>query len=119
MQHKKQKGRGMVRYRSSIVLIVGCLSFLLSAPEEDRLAELSLREKIGQLFVVAAASNFEQPTEQLASSLARCPYNMDPDYIEYLIKEYAVGGVIFLFKSDPATQKQVLKRFKRSLVLLC
>lgn len=68
------------------------------------LAQMSLREKIGQLFMVATASSFDQPEEALASQLFRSPYKMDHDYIQELIRDYHVGGIIFLFKSTPQQQ---------------
>src|ERR1700730_1271694 len=79
---------------------------------EKTLQSLTLREKIGQLFVVAGASNFEQPTEALASAMQTCPYNMNQDYIEKLITDYHIGGIIFLFKSNPDTQMKLAKSFK-------
>ncbi|MEX0940210.1 MAG: glycoside hydrolase family 3 N-terminal domain-containing protein [Candidatus Babeliales bacterium] len=79
---------------------------------EKTLKSLSLREKIGQLFIVAAASNFSQPTEMLASAMRKCPYNMDPNHVEKMIKEQKVGGLIFLFKSDPKTQKSFIERYQ-------
>lgn len=71
---------------------------------QETLKSMSTREKIGQLFMVATASNFDQPEEALASALVQCPYKMDQEHIEHLIKEYHVGGLIFLFKSTPGIQ---------------
>jgi beta-glucosidase-like glycosyl hydrolase len=68
------------------------------------LASLTLRERIGQLFVVATTSCFEQQEEALAASLFKCPYKMDPAHIRYLINEYKIGGLIFLYKSTPELQ---------------
>jgi beta-N-acetylhexosaminidase len=68
------------------------------------LHSMTLRQKIGQLFMVATASSFEQPEEALASLLLKCPYRMDHDYIEYLIREYHIGGIVFLFKGTPDKQ---------------
>lgn len=86
--------------------------FLQASSPEQMLKALSLREKIGQLFFVAAASCFDQPTEQLASSMKACPYKMDPEYIAFLIKEYKVGGVIFLYKSSPELHKEFVEHFQ-------
>lgn len=72
----------------------------------ETLSCLSLKEKIGQLFVVAAASDFNQPTESLATALFKCPYKIDSEYIQILVQKYHVGGIIFLFKSTP--EKQML-----------
>ncbi|MFI5333307.1 MAG: glycoside hydrolase family 3 protein [Candidatus Babeliales bacterium] len=68
------------------------------------LASLTLREKIGQLFVVATTSCFEQQEEVLAASLFKCAYKMDPDHINQLITDYHIGGLIFLYKSTPELQ---------------
>lgn len=76
------------------------------------LKSLTLREKIGQLFMVAAISSPEQKEEALASSLLKCPYRMDQEYIEYLIREYNVGGVIFLYKSTPEKQIDLTNRYQ-------
>ncbi len=81
---------------------------------EELLKTLSLREKIAQLFVVAAASCFDQPTEALASSLKASPYTMDEEYVLSLIKKYRVGGIIFLYKSSPAIQMAATERFQAS-----
>jgi len=77
------------------------------------LKTLTLREKIGQLFMVAAASNFEQPTESLATAMRKCPYNIDPDHIKKLVREYHIGGLIFLFKSDPKTQLEHIDMYQK------
>lgn len=80
---------------------------------QDILNQLTLREKIGQLFVVAAVSNFHQPTMQLSAALHSSPYVMDQDHVEKMIQEYHVGGVIFLFKSDPKTQMELMQTYQR------
>lgn len=71
---------------------------------EKTLNSLNLRQKIAQLFIVATVSNHNQPTPALVNSLNACPYPVDPAYIETLVTEYGVGGIIFLYKSDPHTQ---------------
>lgn len=76
------------------------------------LDNMSLREKIGQCFIVAAASNFAQPTEQLASMMQTCPYNLSEKYVTSMIQDYNIGGVIFLFKSDPLTQMQLTNKYQ-------
>lgn len=76
------------------------------------LQSLTVREKIGQLFMVAAISSEEQSEESLASSLLKCPYKMDQAHIEYLIKEYKIGGVIFLYKSTPEKQIDLTNHYQ-------
>ena len=95
----------------TIALSVSTLRAMDRSPEEIA-AKLTLREKIGQLFVIAAASNFNQPTEQLASAMTKSRYNIDPEYVENLIKKHGVGGVLFLFKSDPVKQMALTEKFQ-------
>lgn len=95
----------------TIALSVSTLRAMDRSPEEI-VAKLTLREKIGQLFVIAAASNFNQPTEQLASAMTKSRYNIDPEYVENLIKKHGVGGVLFLFKSDPIKQMALTEKFQ-------
>ncbi len=85
---------------------------------ENILQTLTRRQKIGQLFIVASASNFEQPNEILAATMQASPYRMDEEYISFLIKEYYVGGVIFLFKSDPIKQMALTQKFQQQSSIL-
>ena len=78
---------------------------------ERTLNAMNLKEKIGQLFVIAAASCFDQPEESLASAMAKSAQNMDPEYVEHLIKDYHVGGLLFLFKSTPDKQVNFMNRY--------
>lgn len=91
-------------------------SFLASRSNwaENTLKSLTLKEKIGQLFIVAAASKpvSDQP-EALASAMHACPYNLNEEQIKKMIQDYAVGGVIFLYKSDPETQMFLTKKFQK------
>ena len=79
---------------------------------EQTLQSMTLQEKIAQLFVVAAISDDEQPTELLASSLWSSPYKMDEEYVAILIEKYHVGGVIFLYNSTPKKQMALTKKFQ-------
>lgn len=100
----------MIKKLMVFITLLPAHALTIQSPEE-LLTRMSLREKIGQLFVVAAASNFSQPTESLASAMTKSRYTMDPDYVENLVREHGIGGVIFLYKSDPATQMKLAKRF--------
>lgn len=75
------------------------------------LNRMNLQEKIGQLFVVAAASCFEESDEALATAIAKSSYAVHPKYIEKLIKEYYVGGLLFLYKSSPDKQIELANRY--------
>src|SRR3990167_482605 len=86
-------------------------SYIFSGWAQETLKTLTLKEKIGQLFMVATTSSFEQE-EALAISLLKCPYNMDHAYIDTLIKEYNIGGIIFLYKSTIEKQVALMNHFK-------
>jgi len=79
---------------------------------EETLQSLTLKEKIGQLFMIAAASSFKQPDELLASAMQKSPYKMDEEYITKMIQEYNIGGIIFLFKSEPEKQIYFTKKYQ-------
>ncbi|MFP4664840.1 MAG: glycoside hydrolase family 3 N-terminal domain-containing protein [Bacteroidales bacterium] len=59
---------------------------------------MSLDEKIGQLFMVAAYSNKDKQHE---------------DYIESLVKEHHIGGLIFM-QGGPKRQLQLLERYQNA-----
>src|SRR5271170_346997 len=116
----------MHNYTNQRVIIIGLflentLTYNMNPPflndsnhdAEQLLKSVSLKEKIGQLFMVAAASNFEQPTESLASSMRNSRYNMDPEHVKKLVREYHVGGLIFLYKSDPKTQREYIDMYQK------
>jgi beta-N-acetylhexosaminidase len=74
---------------------------------ENQIANMSIDEKIGQLIMIAAASSDHQPTESLASQFINSPYNLDQNYLKNAIKQWHIGGVIFLFKSTPEKQNKL------------
>jgi beta-N-acetylhexosaminidase len=62
---------------------------------------LTLDQKIGQLFMVATVAD-----EEVAKDfLSKKSYRMDKEYITELITQYHIGGIIYLGKSD--TEKQI------------
>jgi len=73
------------------------------------LARLTLKEKIGQLFMVAAISD----TVQNPGFLEHAPYTMDCAYIKQLITNYHVGGVIFLGLSTAQKQYELTQEFQQ------
>src|SRR5207244_12769955 len=63
--------------------------------------QLTLDQKIGQLFMVAAVAD-----EEIAQDcIQRKSYRLDKEYITGLITNYHIGGIIYLGKSD--IQKQI------------
>lgn len=79
---------------------------------EDTLKKLTLREKIGQLFMVATASKPSQDIKSKVASLFEKKNVLDSKYIEKLIKNYKVGGVMFLYRSTPSIQIQKTNRYQ-------
>lgn len=70
--------------------------------------ELTLDQKIGQLFMVAAVAN----EEVAINFLYKKAYRMDKEYIEHLITDYHIGGIIYLGKSDYNKQKERTNYFQ-------
>ncbi len=62
------------------------------------LEQLSLDEKIGQLFIVATVSN---PARN-GSFMDQQPYNLDPNHALKMVQEYHIGGIIFLGEGVPS-----------------
>lgn len=94
------------------LLFILYVAYMRGHDLQDLIQKMTLQEKIGQLFVVATTSNFEQHDELLASSRITCPYRMDHAYIQYLIEQYHIGGIIFLYKSTPALQRRCTQAFQ-------
>lgn len=67
---------------------------------------MSLDQKIGQLFMVAAIDDIEHNQ----TFIQQTPYNVHPDYIKKLIVDYHIGGVIFL---GSAKKKSLLKQVEQ------
>lgn len=110
-------------FKNSIILLIFFASFSLaqqspcyewadSRNAKKILKALTLREKIGQLFMAPAASCFEQQEEALASQMSTCVYNMKPAYVSELITRYKIGGLIFLFKSTPELQIDAINEYQ-------
>lgn len=113
-----------VHFKNSAIVLIFFISFSLAqeVPCYERIAgrdakkilsSLTLREKIGQLFMAPAASCFEQQEEALASQMLACPYNMKPEYVSELITKHKIGGLIFLFKGTPELQIDAINEYQR------
>lgn len=88
-------------------LVVFSVTAQIPVPE---LKELSLKQKIGQLFVVPAVSIAQD--EQF---LQKTPYKfMDKEDVLDLIAKHHVGGVIFLGKGKKKEQKAVTQQFQKN-----
>ncbi|HSC25419.1 MAG TPA: glycoside hydrolase family 3 N-terminal domain-containing protein [Candidatus Babeliales bacterium] len=74
---------------------------------------LTLEQKIGQLFMVAAVVD-----EEIAKDcMHKKTYRLDKKYIETLITDYYIGGIIYLGKSDVEKQIQRTTYFQSISVI--
>ncbi len=73
------------------------------------LSTLTRKEKVGQLFMIAAISDIAQNP----GFLEHTPYIMDKDYVKQLITDYHVGGVIFLGLSTAQKQYELTQQFQQ------
>jgi aspartyl-tRNA synthetase len=63
----------------------------------NQMKNMSLEEKIGQLFIIRAQSNWKKK---------------DVDYLENIIKKYHVGGLAF-FKGTAKKQLELTNRYQK------
>ncbi len=107
----------------SILTIALFLSSLLSGFDINQhespqklLSKMTLREKIGQLCMVAAVSN-EERNQDLIQRWARWQplYHLEKSYIDELIKTHAIGGIIFFGRNTYPEEQIVLTKHFQSL----
>lgn len=79
---------------------------------ETTLQSLSLSEKIGQLFVVAAASDFSEENRVVAEQFGLTIKDMMPTAIKHLITTYHIGGIIFQLKSTSDKQIALTNQYQ-------
>ena len=77
------------------------------------LDHMTLHEKIGQLLMVATTSYPGKTSELLASREIQNVYNMEHHYIEQCIKDYHIGGLIFLGVNDTHKQIELTNHFQQ------
>jgi beta-glucosidase-like glycosyl hydrolase len=75
-------------------------------------ASMSIDQKIGQLFMVASVSDVD-----LNPNYHKSVYTLNPDYVEDLITNYYVGGVIFIGAGSRESQKYMCARFQQAASL--
>ncbi len=93
-------------FKKMIIVIALCTSSLFCM--DFNIKNLTLEQKIGQLFMVAAVAD-----ETIAQEcIQQKPYKMDKDYVETLIRRHHIGGIIFLGKSDVEKQAERTRYFQ-------
>ena len=81
-----------ILYNSILFLILTTLNIKATTLSINN---LTLDQKIGQLFMVAAVAD-----EKIAKNCIESKsYRMDKEYITTLIEQYGIGGIIYLGKS--------------------
>jgi len=109
-------------YSYTILIVVALFSFFHSQSvhhacsnewAQHTLQHMSLREKIGQLCIVAISFS-DDTKEALASTnkSMKFPY-MQRAYVEQLITNYQVGGIIFLRRSTVQQQVQLTNELQK------
>ena len=94
--------------KTKINFILLAISILISASYCFDIKDLTIEQKIGQLFMVAAVAD-----ENLAHDcIHHKSYRMDKDYIEHLITQYHIGGIVYLGKSDYHKQIERTQHFQ-------
>jgi len=105
-----------LNYPLTLLLLMTTIYHLTHASSwaEHTLAQLSRRQKIGQCLMVGALSTENQSefSESLASMLVKTPYHLTQSDVESYIRDYQVGGVIFLFKSTPERHVALTNHFQ-------
>ena len=77
--------------------------------------KLTLDQKIGQLFMIAAVTE----EEIAADCIAKKNYRMDKEYIEDMILYHYIGGIIYLGKSAFAYEATFVNLSISMISLLC
>jgi len=94
----------MKRNRYALLMVCICLMTTMQSMSID-ISHLTLDQKIGQLFMVAAvADEYIAFWTLLKKRLKGC--RLHKKYIAHLIRDFNIGGVIYLGKSDPIKQKE-------------
>jgi beta-N-acetylhexosaminidase len=90
-------------------------NFQEKACAEKLLQKLTTKEKIGQLFIIAATAgtlSSEKNQELLAAAAHTCPYNLAKPFTLSLIQKYHVGGIIFLYTSTTEELVTAIKNYQ-------
>lgn len=88
-------------------------SSLAAKNPKEILAQMTQEEKAASLLVVAAVSNEEKNQELMERWKAWANYRLDKAYIEDLIKNHKIGGIIFYGgNTTPQEQKQLTDHYQ-------
>ncbi len=96
-----------------VIFLLNIILFSASADikkfdPEQVFAKLSLRKKIAQLCIVAAVSHEEKNKKLMERWQEWASYQLDHAYVEDLIKNHHIGGVIFYGSNTTAPEQATL-----------
>lgn len=99
---------GIIMFRRFCAGIVTLYCVMLQAGwAEETLAQLTRRQKIAQSFCISLiADSGASKDGALEQLMKKSPYNFDPTYVESLVRNEGVGGIIYLYKSSVCQQAQ-------------
>lgn len=103
----RKKGKSRLKH-FFLFLLFGSYITIFCDKAQQTLNSMSLEEKIGQLFMVAAVSS----PELNRIFCLKSPYTMDQAYIESLITNYHIGGIIFLGRGTCKQQRELTQHFQ-------
>lgn len=95
--------------RIYFLLSVTCTLFSAQLSIKDRISSMSLEQKIGQLFMVAAVSDASLNEEYIQKTC----YSVEKEYVARLIKDYYVGGIIFLGVATKESVRQSVSMYQQ------
>lgn len=82
----------------------------------DTLAQMSLNQKIGQLFFIGVQSNpYQTDYEQFRQGfgLFQLVEDHDINYAKKMIDEYHVGGILFIRGGDPLVERKAIRQLQQ------
>ena len=95
----------MIKYLSLSIFLSNASALY---PMQLTIQDLTLDQKIGQLFMVAAVAHGKTAD----NCIQKKSYRMDKNYIKELICTYHVGGIIFLRRSNAKKQIRRTEKFQ-------
>jgi len=103
------------RFFLVLISLFAAMENKASSWSEQTLQKMTPREKIGQFFMVAAASDENQSAygPALENRFKYSRYCMDRKYVNFLIQNYGVGGVSFSYRSTPQKQIECINEFQK------
>jgi beta-N-acetylhexosaminidase len=80
---------------------------------EKLMQELTCEEKIGQLFMIATVVDPTDPRNARALGITPNPTKSSPEFVQELIKDYHVGGLIIQGRSDIKPVANLIREYQK------